>query len=128
MRTRGRTCRSTSPGSASARVLSSRPLQPGTDYLAALVPAFRDDGQPVVERLVGGDRTGCTTPGGSAQRPRQAVFEDLAAALQPGEAPSHTGRAPLDYPRVPSAPDLEVRGALAPVGAGRRASASSDRQ
>jgi hypothetical protein len=50
------------------------------------------------------------TPAGS--------FEDLAALLRPGAADPETGRAPLDYPRLPDSADLQVRGALAPLGAG----------
>jgi hypothetical protein len=97
------------------RVLSGRALSPGTDYLAVLVPAYRADGSP------------CWTGAGPALVPvydhwrfRTAVpagsFEELAAALRPGDAPSTTGRAPLSYPRLPAA-TLEVRGALGPIDA-----------
>ena len=34
-------------------------------------------------------------------------FEDLAARLQPGDAPATTGRAALRYPRLADAPELE---------------------
>lgn len=99
-----------------ARLLSGRPLDPGTDYLAVLVPAFDAAGQP---RWTGGGTV--TVPVYDHWRFRTATpagsFEDLAARLQPGAAPPTTGRAPLDYPRVPAADDLEVRGALAPIGA-----------
>lgn len=103
-------------GQRTGRVVSGRLLQPGVEYLAALVPAYRADGQPswdgssaVTVPLYDSWRFRTATPAGS--------FEELAAALQPGEASPDTGRAPLDYPRVPAGPDLEVRGALAPVGA-----------
>lgn len=99
-----------------ARVLSGRLLDAGADYLAVLVPAFDPAGQKrwtgagaVSVPLYDHWRFRTATPPGS--------FEDLAARLQPGAADSQTGRAPLDYPRVPAAGDLEVRGALAPLGA-----------
>lgn len=99
------------------RVVSGRPLLPGTDYVVALVPAFQADGNPswsgtaeVTVAVYDSWVFRTAVPAGS--------FEELAAALQPGDAPTDTGRAPLDYPRVPAAPDLEVRGALAPVGSG----------
>ncbi len=99
-----------------ARVVSGRPLEAGTDYLAVLVPAFDAAGQkrwtgagPATVPVYDHWRFRTATPAGS--------FEDLAAKLQPGRADSETGRAPLDYPRVPAAGDLQVRGALAPIGA-----------
>ncbi|MCG5219246.1 hypothetical protein [Streptosporangium sp. KLBMP 9127] len=100
-----------------ARVLSgSHPLEPGTDYVAVLVPAFDAAGQrnwngtaPVSVQVYDWWAFRTATPPGS--------FEDLAALLRPGAASPETGRAPLDYPRVPEAGDLEVRGALAPLGA-----------
>jgi hypothetical protein len=103
-------------GQRIGRILSGRPLQPGSDYLAVLVPAFRADGQPSWN-----GSAAVTVPAYDSWRFRTATpagsFEELAAALKPGEASADTGRAPLDYPRVSSAPDLEVRGALAPIGA-----------
>ncbi|MET9023769.1 hypothetical protein ABZV93_27725 [Actinopolymorpha sp. NPDC004070] len=100
-----------------ARVLSGRRLDAGTDYVAVLVPAFDAGGQkrwsgtaPVTVPLYDHWRFRTATPAGS--------FEDLAARLRPGSADPETGRAPLDYPRVPSAGDLQVRGALAPIGVG----------
>ena len=99
-----------------SRVLSGRPLEPGTDYLAVLVPAFGPDGQPswtgaapAVVAVYDHWRFRTAVPAGS--------FEDLAAQLHPATRLRTPGRAPLDYPRVPTAPDLEIRGALAPVGA-----------
>lgn len=95
------------------RVLSGRPLAPGTDYLAVLVPAYRADGTtswngaaPALVPVYDHWRFRTAVPAGG--------FEELAAALQPGDAPVTTGRAPLEYPRVPGA-GLEVRGALGPV-------------
>lgn len=100
-----------------SRVLSGRRLDAGVDYVAVLVPAFDASGQrlwtgaaAVTVPLLDHWRFRTATPAGS--------FEDLAARLKPGAAPQDTGRAPLDYPRVPTAGDLEVRGALAPLGVG----------
>jgi hypothetical protein len=94
-----------------ARVLCGRPLDPGTEYVAVLVPAFDEGGRPSF--------TGAapvTVPTYDAWRFRTAVpagsFEDLAARLRPGYAPATTGRAPLRYPRLVDASELEVRGAL----------------
>jgi hypothetical protein len=97
-----------------ARVLSGRPLDGGVEYLAVLVPAFTAAGVPA---WVG--TAPVTLPVYDHWRFRTAVppggFRDLAERLQPGEADPDTGRAPLDYPRVPMAGDLEIRGALAPI-------------
>lgn len=99
-----------------ARLLSGRILEAGMDYLAVLVPAFDAAGQqrwngsaPATVPMYDHWRFRTATPAGS--------FEDLAKKLKPGQADPETGRAPLDYPRVSSAGDLQVRGALAPVGA-----------
>jgi hypothetical protein len=102
-----------------ARVLSTRPLRTGTSHIAALVPAFAladgsladawppeaDDPVSVPVYAHWRFRTG---PGGD--------FRTLAASLRPGAASTTTGVAPVRYPRVPDAPLLGVRGALAPVG------------
>jgi hypothetical protein len=60
-----------------------------------------------------------TIPAYDAWRFRTAVpagsFEDLAALLLPGDAPSTTGQAQLRYPRLDDAPDLTVSGALMAV-------------
>lgn len=100
-----------------ARILSGRPLEPGTDYVAVLVPAFDGAGKrrwtgtaPELVPVYDHWRFRTATPAGS--------FEDLAARLQPGAAGPNTGRAPLDYPRVPAVGDLQVRGALAPLRSG----------
>jgi hypothetical protein len=100
-----------------ARVLSGRRLELGQAYLVALVPAFHASGAkawsgtaPVTLRAYDVWRFGTAAPGAS--------FRDLAARIQPGAAdPTTTGHAPLDYPRVPAIPDLQIRGALAPIGA-----------
>jgi hypothetical protein len=91
---------------------------PAVDYVAALVPAFDGAGQP----RWNGTGGPVTVPLYDSWRFRVAKplgsFEDLAALLEPGLADQQTGQAPLDYPRVPAAGDLTVRGALAPLGAG----------
>lgn len=97
-----------------ARVLSARPLDGGQEYLAVLVPAFNAGGT-----LPWSGAGAVTLPLYDHWRFRTAVppggFRDLAARLQPGEADPETGRAPLDYPRLPAEPDLAVRGAMAPL-------------
>lgn len=102
-----------------ARLLSGRRLDAGTDYVAALVPAFAPDGTPswtgvgpVVVALHDHWRFRTANPPGS--------FEDLAGALRPGAAAPTTGRAPLRYPGVSrlATAALSVRGALAPLGEG----------
>jgi hypothetical protein len=99
------------------RVLCGRPLRPGTDYLAVVVPAYDVNGA----RAWNGSGP-ATVPVYDAWRFRTAVpagsFEDLAARLRPGEAPSTTGRAPVTYPRVVDAPELEIAGALVAVAPG----------
>lgn len=101
-------------GRATARLLSARPLKAGTDYVAALVPAFDAAGQP--------SWTGAApaiVPVYDLWRFRTAVpagsFEELAAQLRPGKAPATLGRAPILYPRVPETPALDLAGALVAV-------------
>lgn len=102
-----------------ARVLSGRALEADTDYLAVLVPAFRAEGAGVVRSWTGAAPV--TLPVLDRWRFRTAAspgsFRTLAGRLQPGQANPDTGRAPVDYPRLPEADDLEVRGAMAPLGA-----------
>lgn len=98
-------------GRRTARVLCGRPLQAGTDYLAVVVAAYDAQGRPQW------DGSGpVTVPAYDHWRFRTGVpagsFEELAARLRPGAAPATTGRAPLRYPRLDSAPTLEIRGAL----------------
>jgi hypothetical protein len=94
-----------------ARVLSGRPLQPGTDYLAVVVPAYDTSGarswtgvQPVTVPVYDAWRFRTAVPAGS--------FENLAALLHPGGVPATAGRAPLRYPRLAGVPELSVLGAL----------------
>ena len=101
-------------GHRTARVLCARPLDAGTDYIAALVPAFNADGAP--------SWTGTApvnVPAYDSWRFHTAVpagsFEDLAARLRSGDAAQDTGHAPMHYPRMADAPPLEVLGALVAV-------------
>ncbi len=107
-------------GAPVARVLSPRPLDPATSYVAALVPAFTvGTGGAVADAWP-------TPPAGTVLLPlyghwrfrtgEGGDFRSLAAKLRPGAADPGTGRAPVAYPRVPAAGPLGVRGALAPVG------------
>ena len=98
------------------RIVCGRPLQPGTDYLAVVVPAYTAAGvrawtgtAPAVVPVFDAWRFRTAVPAGS--------FEDLAARLQPGNAPATIGRAPVKYPRLADAPDLEISGALVAVSA-----------
>jgi len=96
------------------RILCGRTLRAGTDYLAIVVPAYDASGV----RSWNGTAP-ATVPVYDAWRFRTAVpagsFEDLAARLRPRDAPATIGRAPLKYPRVADAPELEVAGALVAV-------------
>jgi hypothetical protein len=100
-----------SGGHRTTRLLSGRPLEPATDYLAVVVPAYDENGSPswsgtaaVTVQAYDFWRFRTAVPAGS--------FEDLAARLHPGDAPQSTGRSPLHYPRLPAAPELSVLGAL----------------
>ena len=114
-------------GQRIGRVLSSRPLQPGTDYLAALVPAFRADGQPswngssaVTVPLYDTWRFRTATPAGS--------FEELAAALQPGEATLPHRPRTAGLPACSERPGPRSTRRARSSRCCRRASASPDRQ
>lgn len=99
-------------GKTIARLLSPRPLQPDTAYIAAIVPAFNDAG---ANRW---SASGFTLPAYDVWRfhtSEAGDFESLAGALMPGKADPSTGRAPVGYPRVPAAPPLSIRGAIAPL-------------
>jgi len=96
-----------------ARLISPRVLAPNTAYIAALVPAFQDNG---------GDRwTGnlaATVPCyyfWRFQTGEGGDFEALASALKPGTSDPSLGRAPLAFDRVDPPAGLEIRGALAPL-------------
>lgn len=98
-------------GVRTTRVLSARLLEAGTDYLAVLVPAFDATGAPAWSGTAA-----VTVPLYDSWRFRTAVpagsFEQLAARLQPGDAPAQTGEATLHYPRLAGSPPLSALGAL----------------
>jgi hypothetical protein len=98
-------------GHRTTRILSGRPLQPGTDYLAVIVPAFDATGVPAWTGVAP-----VTVPAYDRWQFRTAVpagsFEDLAARLTPGQAPATIGHAPLDYPRLDPPVALAEFGAL----------------
>src|SRR5712691_1784399 len=90
---------------------TTRLLGAGTDYLAVLVPAYDASGS-----LSWTGTDAVTVPVYDCWRFHTAVpagsFEDLAARLEPGDAPSTTGRSDLHYPRLADAPTLTMFGAL----------------
>lgn len=98
-------------GRRTARLLSGRRLEPGTEYTAALVPAYDENG---ARRWTGAARV--TVPLYDSWQFRTAEpagsFEDLAGRLRPGAASATIGQADLGYPRLVDAPPLVVRGAL----------------
>lgn len=105
------------PGVQRARLLSPRPLEPESDYLAVLVPAFTVDGQPAWTAAT----ASVTLPvhhWWSFHTAERGDFPTLASRLRAGATDPTLGRAPLAYGPVPAADDLSVRGALAPIGTG----------
>ncbi|MGY1684982.1 hypothetical protein ACI8AK_05270 [Geodermatophilus sp. SYSU D00867] len=103
------------PDAARARLLSPRNLDPETEYLAVVVPAFRPDGQPSWTT----GTASVTLPAyhwWSFRTAEEGDFPTLAARLQATEADPTLGRAPLVYTPVPDGPELSARGALAPIG------------
>ena len=105
-------------GRRTSRVLNRRGLNPGTRYLAVLVPSLVVEDDQVVgawERPSPGPVTlPClarwnfrTGPGGD--------FRTLATGLHPGEADASTGRAAVRYGRFTDSPVLQIGGALAPA-------------
>ena len=103
------------PGPRLTRLVSPRPLEPQTEYVAVVVPAFGADGQP-----------SWTTATASVTLPalhwwtfstaEEGDFPTLASRLRAGPADATLGRAPMGYRPVPAADDLSVRGALSPIG------------
>jgi hypothetical protein len=101
-------------GHRTARVLCGHLLQSGTDYVAALVPAYDESGA-----LSWTGAAPASVPAYDSWRFRTAVpagsFEDLASRLKPGDPPATLGHAPMHYPRLPGAAEQEVLGALVAV-------------
>jgi hypothetical protein len=96
------------------RLLSPRKLEPEQEYIAAIVPAFKEDGSPSWKQ---GDTPTLRCFHSWRFRTGEAGdFTTLARALRPGEDDPILGQAPLFYPRVDPADPLWVRGPLAPIG------------
>jgi hypothetical protein len=98
-----------------ARLLSERTLDPLTEYVAVVVPAFTDAGVAAWNTLT----TSITLPAYHAWRfetGEAGDFASLASKLRPGVAATDLGRAPLRYLPMPASDTLSARGALAPIG------------
>lgn len=98
-----------------ARILSARDLAPSTGHVAVLVPAFSPAGQPAWEP----GNPSVTLPvfhRWSFTTSEAGDFPTLAGRLKPVVAGPDLGRSPVAYTPVPLAPDVPVRGALAPIG------------
>ena len=103
------------PGVFTGRLVCDHPLQPLTAYVAVIVPAFTDLGQPAWTPAT----TSVTLPAYLSWQfstGEAGDFAALAGRLTAGQAPSQLGQAPLSYPPVPSSATLRARGALAPIG------------
>jgi hypothetical protein len=99
-----------------SRLLSPRPLEPETEYLAAVVPAFDDAGQPAWDP--GAGRQPAALPVLHSWRfwtTEEGDFETLAAQIMPRSV-GRLGRAPLAYRRGEVHADTEVRGAITTLG------------
>ena len=96
------------PGVIVARLLCERPLQPRTEYVAVVVPAFTELGLPAWS-------TASTTVTLTAfhswrfSTGEDGDFARLAAKLEPAEAPTTLGIAPLTYRPLHDAPRLDIR-------------------
>ena len=105
------------PGTFTGRLVCDRPLQPLTSYVAVIVPAFTDLGQPAWTPA----STSVTLPAYLSWQfstGEAGDFAALAGRLTAGQAPGQLGQAPLSYPPLPAAAPLRARGALAPIGSG----------
>jgi hypothetical protein len=97
-----------------SRLLSPRELRPRTEYIATVVPAFDDAGQPAWAA----GRIPAALPALHAWRfwtGEAGDFETLALAIMPAKVPG-LGRAPVAYRRGAVAADLEMRGAITSLG------------
>ena len=100
---------------AVARILSPRNLAPTTGYIAVLVPTFTAAGQPAW----GPGAASVTLPvfhRWSFTTSEEGDFPTLAGRLKPEVAGPDLGRSPVAYTPLAAAPEVPVRGALAPIG------------
>lgn len=98
-----------------ARLLSPRDLNPLTDYVAVVVPAFSSTGAPAWTIAT----PQVDLPAFLSWRFRtstQGDFPSLASLLRPATPGPDFGRAPLTYTPLSIRPVVSVRGALAPIG------------
>jgi hypothetical protein len=97
------------------RLLSPRELEANKPYIAAIVPAFNEQGADAWS-----EDAGATLPCYHFWRFRtgpEGDFQSLAKRLNAAFPPDPTlGQAPLSYRRVEPPVVLQVRGALAPIG------------
>ncbi len=103
------------PGTLISRLVCERQLDPLTAYVAVVVPAFTVLGQPAWSNAT----TSVTLPAYYSWQfstGEAGDFAALAGRLKPGPASAELGRAPTGYPPVPNAAQLQLRGALAPIG------------
>jgi len=99
-----------------SRLLSPRKLDPETEYLAVVVPAFDDAGLQAWD--LGAGRQPATLPVLHSWRfwtGEEGDFETLAFQIMPRQV-GGLGRAPLAYRRGDLDVDLEVRGAITTLG------------
>src|SRR5262245_3012791 len=88
------------PDHGIARLLSERPLLPLTEYVAAVVPAFSEVGQPAWTKQM----PSVTLPLYYSWRFRTGQagdFASLAGRLKPSTAAAELGRAPMRYLPIP---------------------------
>jgi len=99
----------------SSRILSPRRLEPQTSYIAALVPAFGENGA-----FAWGAGSGPTALplfySWEFRTGEEGDFETLATAIEPRRV-ENLGRAPLAYRRGDVQESLHVRGAITSLGA-----------
>jgi hypothetical protein len=98
-----------------ARLLSPRDLDPSTDYVAVVVPAFAANGTLAWTAAT----AQISLPAAASWRFRTSTegdFPTLASRLHAVLAGNDLGRAAMEYTPLPARPVLSVRGALAPIG------------
>jgi len=98
-----------------ARLLSPRDLEPTTDYVAVVVPAFAANGNPAWTPATAQLELSAFASW-RFRTSTEGDFPTLASRLRPAEADPDLGRAPLAYTPLAGPPMVSVRGALAPIG------------